>query len=552
MEIVKAFNANKLHTEITIKGTCEEPLFRASDIGLVLNISNIRTSINDFNESEKITYVLNTTQGEQSVTFLTEKGLYKVLFRSRKPIAEKFKDWVCEVIKEIRISGKYELEKVLKEKNVEIKEKDELNDKLIKQKSLERQNILLKEFDSSGPLVYIVKVKTYKNGTYVVKIGESRIGISDRFNDHKSSYEECELLDCFSVKLSKHFEKFLHNHDDININRVTNLKRHESERELFLVGKELSYCKLIKIINTNIKNYDNINNTSEIEKLKLENKNLKLINEMKSSDNLYIKELFNLNKELVNLNKNLLDEIILIKKSNKEILDKVNSLQTKTTSNFNENLKTLGPRLQKINPEKLILVKTYESIAECIKENNKLKRSSICKAVKENTIYQDFRWAFVDRELDPNKIHKVEPTKITKIQHNGYIAKLNKEKTEIINVYLDRKTACLENNYNSIASLDNPVKNGTETNGNYYMLYENCNKELQKNFVKKYSKEPLLYKNGVGQYDLKNNLLNEFVSKHNCCQTIGIGDKSLSKALEKNIQYNDYFYKYLDDKVKCF
>ena len=415
----------------------------------------------------------------------------------------------------------------------------------------------------SGSLVYIVKVKTYKNGTYVVKIGESRIGISDRFDDHKSSYEECELLDCFSVKLSKQFEKFLHNHDDIKLNRVTNLKGHESERELFLVGKELSYCKLIKIINTNIKNYDNINNTSEIEKLKLENKNLKLINEMKSSDNLYIKELFDLNKELVNLNKNLLDEITLIKKSNKEIIDKLNSLQTKTTSNFNENLKTLGPRLQKINPENLILVKTYESIAECIKENNKLKRSSICKAVKENTIYQDFRWAFVDRELNPNKI--VKNTMALMVPTMGPIellAKLdikkprlvtvNKAKTEILNVYLDRKTACLENNYNSIASLDNPVKNGTETNGNYYMLYENCNKELQKSFVKKYGKEPLLYKNGVGQYDLKNNLLNEFVSKHNCCQTIGIGDKSLSKSLEKNIQYNDYFYKYIDDKVKCF
>jgi len=545
MDIIKAFNANKLHTEISIKGTCEEPLFRASDIGLVLNISNINTSINDFNDTEKILVSIETFGGVQSVTFLTEKGLYKVLFRSRKPIAEKFKDWVCEVIKEIRLSGKYELEKVLKEKNLEIKEKDELNDKLIKQKSLERQNILLKEFDSSGPLVYIVKVKTYQNGTYVVKIGESRIGISDRFSDHKSSYEECELLDCFSVKLSKQFEKFLHNHDDIKLNRVTNLKRHESERELFLVGKELSYCKLIKIINTNIKNYDNINNTSEIEKLKLENKNLKLINEMKSSDNLYIKELFILNKDL-------LDKVINLEKSNKEILDKLNSLQTKTTSNFNENLKTLGPRLQKINPETLKLIKTYESIAECIKENNKLKRSSISKAVKENTVYQDHRWTFVDRELDPNKIHKLEPTKITKIQHNGYIAKLNKEKTEILNVYLDRKTACLENNYNSIASLDNPVKNGTETNGNYYMLYENCNKELQKSFVKKYGKEPLLYKNGVGQYDLKNNLLNEFVSKHNCCQTIGIGDKSLSKALEKNIQYNDYFYKYLDDKVKCF
>ena len=41
MEVVKAFNSNELHTEITIKGTFEEPLFRASDIGLILELSNI-------------------------------------------------------------------------------------------------------------------------------------------------------------------------------------------------------------------------------------------------------------------------------------------------------------------------------------------------------------------------------------------------------------------------------------------------------------------------------------------------------------------------------
>jgi prophage antirepressor-like protein len=41
-----------------------------------------------------------TLGGSQSVTFLTEKGLYKVLFKSRKPIADKLQDWVCDVIKD--------------------------------------------------------------------------------------------------------------------------------------------------------------------------------------------------------------------------------------------------------------------------------------------------------------------------------------------------------------------------------------------------------------------------------------------------------------------
>ena len=103
MDIVKAFNANDLHTEIVIKGTIDDPLFRASDVGVILDISNIRMSITEFDESEKRAVSTTDSTGRmQEVTFLTEKGLYKVLFRSRKPIAQKFQNWVCEVIKEIR------------------------------------------------------------------------------------------------------------------------------------------------------------------------------------------------------------------------------------------------------------------------------------------------------------------------------------------------------------------------------------------------------------------------------------------------------------------
>ena len=54
MEIVKAFTLNELHTNITIKGTHNEPLFRASDIGLILEITSIRSTIRDFKDTEKV------------------------------------------------------------------------------------------------------------------------------------------------------------------------------------------------------------------------------------------------------------------------------------------------------------------------------------------------------------------------------------------------------------------------------------------------------------------------------------------------------------------
>ena len=77
MDIVKAFNTNDLHTEIIIKGTIDEPLFRASDVGVVLEMSNIRATIVDFDESEKVVNNVDTLGGAQEVTFLTEKGLYR-------------------------------------------------------------------------------------------------------------------------------------------------------------------------------------------------------------------------------------------------------------------------------------------------------------------------------------------------------------------------------------------------------------------------------------------------------------------------------------------
>ena len=543
MEIIKAFNSNNLHTEIIIKGTSDKPLFRASDIGIVLEISQIRSVIRDFNETEKVVHSMHTHGGTQEVTFLTAKGLYKVLFKSRKPIAEQFQNWVCDVIEEIRLTGKYDLEKQLEEAKNKIIHIEETNKTmLIQQKILEREKILLKEYATAGAIFYVIKVKTFENGQYIVKVGESRKGVLDRYKEHKSKYEECLLLDCFIVNKSKDFETFIKEHDLIRGSKVNDLPSHETEMELFLIGKNLSYQTLLNIINNNIKYFNN----NDTNKLELEIEHLKLMLEMKNSnnDNLLI-------QELIKNVKQLSGKIDNLENSNKNIANKLNSLQTKTTTNFQEPLATLGPRLQQINSETMTINKVYESIAECIKEYNfKVKRPSIVKAIEDSSVYNGFRWAFVDRNTDPNIIANILPTKQTKTQNLGYIAKLNKEKTEILNVYLDRKTAATSNNYASSSSLDTPVKNMSLTNGHYYILYDKCEDELKNIFVQKYG-EPLLYKDGIGQYNAENNLLAEFVCKYDCIKQLKISDKTLAKALDKNILYNNYYFKSIGSKLKC-
>jgi prophage antirepressor-like protein len=300
MDIIKAFNSNEMHTEVVIKGTYEEPLFRASDIGQILDVGNIRSTIQTFNSSEKVVHTMDTLGGSQDVTFLTEKGLYKVLFKSRKPIAEKFQDWVCTVVKEIRLNGKYELEQQLESAKQEITQIVETNKNEIHGKvAREREKMLINEFGMSGALVYVIKVKTNEDKSYIIKIGESRKGVRDRYNEHKTKYgDDILLLDCYAVKRSKEMESFILHHDKIRHSKVSNLPGHEKELELCLIGKSLSYNTVTQIINNNLKQF----NEFSTEKLEEEIKMLRnvITNSNNSStlkENDIIQELLN-NQEL--------------------------------------------------------------------------------------------------------------------------------------------------------------------------------------------------------------------------------------------------------------
>jgi len=419
----------------------------------------------------------------------------------------------------------------------------------------EREKLLLREFGSIGPIVYIIKVKTNEDGSYILKIGESRVGIQNRYNEHKTNYgENIILLDCFAVKRSKDFESFIHNHEQIRKSRVSDLQGHETERELFLIGKSLTYKTVLQIVNSNLKQF----NEHDYEKIKAENEVLlKIIssaNNPTAQPNMnyenIIHELLKGQQQMMNEQREMMKQIQNLERMNTTILERLNATQTKTTTLFNEPLITLGPKLQQINPETMTIHKVYDSVAECLKESNfKMKRPSIAKAVDENTVYNGYRWALIDRAAaDPNQLVNLPPTRPTQQQNNGYVAKLNADKNEIIAVYIDRKTACKLNGY-SISALDTPMKNGTASNGFFYELYDKCSDRMKDAFIEKHGSAPLLYRDGVGQYDIQGNLVQEFVCKYDCIKQLKMSDKSLAKALDNETTYNNHRFKRIGSRV---
>jgi len=363
------------------------------------------------------------------------------------------------------------------------------------------------------------------------------------------------LLDCFSVLKSKEFEKFIHEHDNIRTERVTDLEGHDRERELFLIGHRLSYSALTKIIKTNIKQYNEYSN-KESEHIRNENDSLReelaLFKSQKycapQIENSIITQLVESNKQLHTMVSTLLERFNLLECA----LNKTNSIPiVKTTTNFGSVKPTLGPRLQCIHPDTLQLVKVYESATECMTENDKIKRPSLTKAVQDNTAYHGFRWMFVDRELDARIVSpNIQPTKPVHVQNLGYIAKLTADRSEILNVYIDRKTAAVNNGY-SASALDVPVKNGTPLNKHYYQLYDKCDEDLTNDFAsnKNGGNEPILYKNGLGQYDDRHTLIKEFVCKYDCIRMLKMSDKTLQKAIDCGTQYNGFYFKMLGERL---
>lgn len=86
----------------------DEIWFVGLDVCRVLELSNPRSSLALLDEDEKGVHTVDTLGGAQEVVVISEAGIYRLVFKSRKPVAERFKRWLAhEVIPSIRKTGAY-------------------------------------------------------------------------------------------------------------------------------------------------------------------------------------------------------------------------------------------------------------------------------------------------------------------------------------------------------------------------------------------------------------------------------------------------------------
>ncbi len=111
----REFSMNQLQKVFTYSGSQVRTIikdgevwFVAKDVCEVLGITKHRDAISRLSDRQRGSVKVDTLGGPQEMAAINEAGVYKLVFRSNKPEAERFSDWVAEeVLPTIRKTGGY-------------------------------------------------------------------------------------------------------------------------------------------------------------------------------------------------------------------------------------------------------------------------------------------------------------------------------------------------------------------------------------------------------------------------------------------------------------
>ena len=94
---------------VIVKQDDQSIWFVAADVANMLDIKNINRNMDDFPDGVRSMYPIVDSMGRtQNTTIVSEAGLYRLIFKSRKKEAEAFVSWVTEeVLPQIRKTGCY-------------------------------------------------------------------------------------------------------------------------------------------------------------------------------------------------------------------------------------------------------------------------------------------------------------------------------------------------------------------------------------------------------------------------------------------------------------
>lgn len=211
-KIDETFNFD--NKEIRVIGTNDEPWFVAKDICDILGLTNITNSLRNIPENWMTLQNVKSSYNSQNMILINEAGVYKLIMRSNKPIAQKFQEVVCgEILPSIRKKGEFKLKQLLEEKEQEkliiIEEKNRIEEEKNK---LERKFIKKpREIIEGKNVVYLMTTEEAEvKREYIIGKATDLNNRQDNYNHNKlHNFKIVHYISCKSPKIMDILESFI-------------------------------------------------------------------------------------------------------------------------------------------------------------------------------------------------------------------------------------------------------------------------------------------------------------------------------------------------------
>jgi prophage antirepressor-like protein len=265
--IIRAFENHKVFIFNEETKTKKRYYVRATDVGNIVDIVNIHTSIANFNSKEMVIRLAVDHKGVlQNTKFLTSTGVYRLLYASKKPKAEKFRDWAADILDDVIFNDCNELKKKLYEREQEIIRLENIHKKEIKKiesemnwlNKISKNKVTFNKFSKKTDGVYIGS-DSFNHQNFIEKIGKATRN-KTRERDLASSsapdaaYKMVKIYDVFKG-LEIDTEKYIH-----TILSPLHINSDGGSTEHFMIHRSLAIKVIDKIIKDQNDTIEIVNN----------------------------------------------------------------------------------------------------------------------------------------------------------------------------------------------------------------------------------------------------------------------------------------------------
>lgn len=466
MEIIRKVTALSGH-DVRIVGTSDNPLFVASDIGKCLGLTNVNMTIKNYTPKERQVHPIQTNGGTQQMTVLTCAGLYQLVYTSRTRFSAQFRNWVHDILEELRLTGRVDARNSI-------------------HLAIERSDEMLKTY-CNKPCFYLMKVMDINAHEQVYKLGHTNSSLAERFRKHQNTYadwhrKEKQVTCAFTITHPN--PKLL---ESAVMQRLFPQHRykHTTHQELVHTTAEFTFDMLKEVIKEEAEKKESFE--SIIASLQKENDMLRETNQILHETNLRMLEQRNFSDS----SKHLASTGVQTDHSpdEPEIQSLINTTAIPRRRTVNSD--TARIRIQKIDPQTQQCIKVYYSYNDAVQEHKQLTKSKISHAIEKHCLLLNFRWKKVeDGQENEMEVINLQPTQGSSKPRIEPIVQMTQDKLEIVQVYKNM-AQCADAFKKSTGWVHQAVRDGVCRANFMFDKWTNAPQELRQAFLEK--KNGILY-----------------------------------------------------------